>query len=116
MKGISHYYELVMSFIFGATRSQERFSDRDGLLSYATEWHAAIIGLFTALSLGLPGLALIVVTALGLKRWKQISNRKAVKELRKEPWYGIGAGGVGYLGNHFLGLPNVGEVLLMILF
>ena len=106
----------VAEFLAGADAASESGSERDGLLSYATEWHAAIIGLFTALSLGLPGLALIVVTALGLKRWKQISNRKAVKELRKEPWYGIGAGGVGYLGNHFLGLPNVGEVLLMILF
>lgn len=106
----------LAEFLAGADAASESDSERDGLLSYASEWHAAILGLFTALSLGLPGLGLIVVTALGLKRWKQISNRKAVKELQREPWYGIGAAGVGYLGNHFLGLPKVGEVLLLIPF
>jgi hypothetical protein len=110
MKGIAHYYELVMSFIFGATRSKERFSDRDGLLSYATEWHAAIIGLGAGLGLGVPGVAAVAATALGLQIGKRISTRKAIEELQKEPWYGIGGSVIGF-GIHRLAGFSLLDVL-----
>lgn len=96
MNQIRIWYEAVMGFIFGATRSEERFSDRDGLLSYATEWHAAIIGLGAGLGLGIPGVAAITATALGLKVGKRISTRKAIRELTQEPWYGIGGSLIGW--------------------
>jgi len=104
MKGIGQYYELVMSFVFGATRSSESGSDRDGLLSYSTEWHAAIIGLGAGLGLGVPGVAAITGTALCLTGMKRVSNRKAVQELVKEPWYGIGGSLIGFAVNHVLGI------------
>jgi len=103
MNGISRYYELVMSFVFGASRASESASDRNGLLSYATEWHALIIGLGAGLGLGIPGVAVVSATALGLKGMKRISTRKAVQELVQEPWYGIGGAVIGFVGNHLAG-------------
>ena len=107
MKQIAQYYELLMSFVFGASRASESASDRDGLLSYATEWHALIIGLGAGLGLGIPGVAVVSATALGLKGMKRISTRKAVQELVQEPWYGIGGSVIGFLGNHLVAAPGL---------
>ena len=89
-------WDRLATFIAGATRSREKYSDRNGLLSYATEWHALIIGLGAGLGLGIPGVAAITATALGLKIGKRISTRKAIEELTKEPWYGIGGSLIGW--------------------
>lgn len=97
MHSLNHIYHQVMSFIFGATRSDERFSDRDGLLSYATEWHALIIGLGSGLGLGIPGVGAVATAALGLQGSKRISTRKAIQELTQEPWYGIGGSVIGFV-------------------
>ena len=91
----------VAEFLAGADAASESDSERDGLLSYASEWHAAIIGLACGLGLGVPGVVLITASALGLKRWEQISNRKALRELRREPLYGICASILGHLVAHF---------------
>ena len=97
-------WDPIATFIAGATRSKEKFSDRDGLLSYATEWHALIIGLGAGLGLGVPGVAAITATALGLKVSKKISTRKAIRELKREPWYGIGGSLIGFGVHHQLGI------------
>jgi len=115
MHSLNHIYEQVMSFVFGASRSHERFSDRGGLLSYATEWHALIIGLGAALGLGIPGLGAVAATALGLKGMKWISTRKAVQELTKEPWYGIGGALIGVVGHHFGLLGMLFDLILALL-
>ena len=93
--------EKAATWLAGADAATEADSEYDGLLSYASENHAAILGFVVCYTLGLPGLGMVVATALGLARWKQISNRKAVRELRKEPWYGIGAGFLGYLVQYY---------------
>lgn len=111
MKRIKYLYHLVMSLIFGASRAKERFSDRNGLLSYATEWHALIIGLGSGLGLGVPGVAAIVATALGLQGSKRISSRKAIEELTSEPWYGIGGSLIGFVGHHFDVLATVFDLI-----
>lgn len=93
--------DAAAEFLGGADAASESDSDRNGLLSYASEWHAGIIGLAAGIGLGVPGVVVILATALGLKGWQQISNRKAVKELQREPWYGIGASIIGLAGNQF---------------
>lgn len=89
---MNRYFDFLATWLAGADAATEADSDHNGLLSYASENHAAIIGFGVVLALGQPGLVLVVATALGLASWKKISNRKALRELQKEPWYGIGAG------------------------
>ena len=71
------------------TAPTESDSARDGLLSYAVEWHALIIGLATG-----------VVTAL-TRRWELAGVVVAIvltvraapgklSQLRREPWYALG--------------------------
>ena len=79
----------------------EEDTERDGFLSYASEWHAAAIGaaagLFGGLSLGSPieplgigAMGAVVVVALGIKGAGRLKNKTAVRELDAEPWYGLG--------------------------
>lgn len=66
-------------------------------LSTHSEKHAAIIGFVLVFTLGKAGLLLVVATALGLKGYQKIGNGKAARELKKEPWYGLAAGFLGFV-------------------
>jgi hypothetical protein len=77
--------------------STEAGTDRDGVLSYAGEWHALIVGLaagFVALQTGFEMLLVVVAAAaLGIeagKRAGSTSTVKALGEVRREPWYALG--------------------------
>lgn len=85
----------------GPDAPRESDTERDGFLSYATEWHSLAIGsasgLVGGLTYGTPtepvGLAImaaVVATALGLSVGKRLS-KKAAREVSKEPWYAVGA-------------------------
>lgn len=81
----------------------EDSTSRDGLLSYAGEWHALVIGLGTGLAAGATGtwmLAVVVATAaLGLEVAKVAGQTptagKALGEVRREPWYALGGLSLG---------------------
>lgn len=88
----------------GATEAD---TERDGLLSYAKEWHALIIGLGIGITLGLAGIALTTSVALGLlglDKARQKLGRKAVINLKAEPWYGIGGSIIGTATTKLLGI------------
>ena len=103
------------TWLAGMDAPTEADTDYDGLLSYASEAHASIIGFVAAFSLGIPGVAIVVASALGLKRWEQISTRKALRELRKEPWYGIGSAFRGLLAKQW-GIHPPGWILDLLQF
>jgi hypothetical protein len=61
-----------------------------------SERHASILGFVVGYALGIQGLVLIIVVALAVSGVGSVRNKKAVRELRKEPWYGIGSAFLGY--------------------
>lgn len=75
------------------SKPKESQTDYDGYLSYAKEWHAALIGLgagiATSLLMNPVPAAAIITCALGIHGGKFLSE--AVKEqVGSEPWYAIG--------------------------
>ncbi len=117
--------EKLMRWLHEATRSKEKYSGRDGFLSYAGEWHAAIIGLgmgvyswhtgdvgpmvaLIGVSLGVAGTSKLPAITERIGRTIRIPKfpRKVVGEVRREPWYTIGSALLGYLG------PSLTEVVL----
>lgn len=87
------------------TGVHESDTERDGLLSYSVEVHAAVIGLAVGAAAATAGdvqLAMALVTiALGVGRAQQQFSAKVRSQLVKEPWYGIAGAAVGYLVVHF---------------
>ena len=69
------------------------------LFSTYTERHAAILGLVTGVVAAVAGapelLVGVVATVLGLA---EVARSRALRELRREPWYGLGMLAVGYVG------------------
>lgn len=85
----------------GPDAPRESDTERDGFLSYSREWHSLAVGAAAGLVGGLTystptepvGLAImgaVVATAFGLQVGKRLS-KKAAREVRKEPWYAVGA-------------------------
>jgi hypothetical protein len=78
----------------------EAETERDGLLSYAGEWHALIIGGgagFGSAVTGAPEAAgAVALAALGLRAGKRLRGRGVLAEIRREPWYAIGGTALGY--------------------
>jgi|GEM_PF-3270785 len=76
------------------TAPSESESERDGLLSYAVEWHALILGLAVGLAAGLTqrwelvGIAVAIV--LGVR-----GAPGRLSQLRREPWYALGGVVIG---------------------
>lgn len=108
------WIEKLKTFIAGADVATEDGSEYDGLLSYAGEWHSLIIGLGAGLGLGVVGVAAVAATALGLESSRKITNRKAVKELNREPWYGIGGSLLGFGANYGMGIEAFELIPLLV--
>ena len=93
----------------GPDAPTERASERDGFLSYASEWHSLTIGAGAGLvggltygtsmqPVGLTAVLAVVAVALGLKAATKLRS-SVTAEIRKEPWYAIG----GVIGLFLLG-------------
>jgi O-antigen/teichoic acid export membrane protein len=89
----------------------EEESPRDGLFSYAGEWHSFIVGAGAGVAAAVTGqlaiLAALAAVALGLEgarralpETSRITSRVAVHELQREPWYAISGGLLGYVAGH----------------
>jgi hypothetical protein len=91
----------------------ESDTEYGGFLSYAGEWHALAVGLSVGFGAGVAGrpevAAGVVGAAFGLPALTngvKLRGRFAVKELRREPWYGAGAALIGYaVGAVIAGTP-----------
>jgi hypothetical protein len=72
--------------------TNESGTERDGVLSYAGEWHALLVGLSVGLVAAVTGqvllLGVVAAVALGLEAGKRKS--KALGEVHREPWYALG--------------------------
>jgi hypothetical protein len=86
------------------SKPTEDASEPGGFLSYAGEWHALTIGLgagTTAAVMNQPIiLASMIAIALGIsgvQGKRGFKGRGVVNELRREPWYAVGSGLVGYV-------------------
>lgn len=66
-------------------------------LDTVSERHAAIIGFVVGFGLGMNGLVAVITVALVIGAGDKLKNQKAVRELRQEPWYGIGAAFLGFV-------------------
>ena len=76
----------------GMDAPTEDESPRDGLLSYAGEWHSAVIGVATGLVSGLTGVFAFASFLVGaaLTESYLAGNPRALREVRREPWYALG--------------------------
>lgn len=85
----------------GMDAPTEDASERDGFLSYAGEFHASLVGLGAGVAAALLGrpelLGLVILVALGVEGVGRFQGRHVGHELRREPWYGIGAALISYL-------------------
>lgn len=74
-----------------------------GPFSTYIEYHATILGLAVgggSSALEMPMIAVgVVMLILGLHGGVQMTNTKALNEMRREPWYAIAGIAFGYLGN-----------------
>jgi len=92
---------LVAIGLSGMDAPTEADSERDGFLSYAGEVHAFVsaggAGIAAAL-LGRPELVgLTIAVALGVKGADRFNGRFVSHEIRREPWYAIGAAVISYV-------------------
>lgn len=98
-------YDRIMTRIAGASADKESESERDGLLSYANEWHALIVGLGLGVTAGLANMPSLayggVALALGIQGVSKakLSSRKSIREFTSEPWYGAGGVLIGWVGS-----------------
>lgn len=78
----------------------EASTSRDGVLSYAGEWHALVIGAGAGLAAAATGTWVLVVVVAGASLGLEVARRSPstvekgtlpwVGEVRKEPWYALG--------------------------
>jgi len=95
----------LLQWLKARSAPTEDARDYDGVLSYAGEWHALIIGLgtgFTAAVTGQPvvlaGLFAVALGISGVDVGVKFDGKGVTNELRREPWYAVGGGIVAYLG------------------
>lgn len=108
------FIDRVMRYVRGADAPTESDSERDGLLSYAAEWHALEIGVFVGLSGQWPLIAALAAFAVGgAELGRRLRDTEHVRDAAKEPGYSA-AGVVVGLGVHVTGAgmpPWLGTVL-----
>lgn len=84
--------------------ARESDTQRDGLFSYAGEWHSFIIAGVATL-VGGWAMATLLVGAIINEQVRSPPGRLnpvVYKELRREPWYGLGGVVGGLAGNQYL--------------
>lgn len=99
-----------------ASQPTEKATKFDGVLSYATEWHALIIGVTAGFTVeaSLPlEVKALVASALGLEQTggkRVLDHQKVFREVRDEPWYfmtGLFVGlALGTIAQHAHGLSD----------
>lgn len=75
----------------------ESDTERNGLLSYAGEWHALILGLLAGITSGVTGEPALAMTVAGYVFGESKGNGKAFREIKSEPWYAAGGVIIGYI-------------------
>lgn len=72
---------------------------RDGLLSYAGEWHALTLGITIGLAMFVPSTNFrrVVWFAVGLETIEAEKRSKALRQVREESWYALGGVVLGLL-------------------
>jgi len=101
----------------------EESTERDGLLSYAGEWHALLVGAGAGLAAAVTGtwvlVGVVATAALGLEVSRVMGTTpkagKALGEVRREPWYALGGvllgTGAGLLATGGAALPVLAVVV-----
>jgi hypothetical protein len=95
----------IISRLKRRSAATEDGSEYDGVLSYANEYHALLIGLAAGFAAGVasrPEVAAAVgATALGIQvpglAKARFEGRGVLKEMRREPWYAIGGNAIGFV-------------------
>jgi len=92
---------LALLGLTGMDAPTEEDSERDGFLSYAGEVHSVVAGGGAGIAAALLGrpelLGVVIAVALGVEGANQFRGKGVVNELRREPWYGIGAAVISYV-------------------
>lgn len=100
----SWYRQLQPLLGYLPTGVHEEDTDRDGLLSYSVEVHAAVIGVSVGVAAMMGGdmqlVMALVSIALGVGRVQQQFSDKVKSQLIKEPWYALAGAAIGYLAMH----------------
>lgn len=69
-------------------------SKRNGVLSYAKEWHAVALGVASGVFAPFAATAAFAGVALGLTGVKTL-NPKVGRQIKKEPWYALSGSLIG---------------------
>jgi hypothetical protein len=81
------------------TAPTESDSARDGLLSYAVEWHALTVGIAVGFVAGVTGRWELAGIAVGIVLGVRAAPApKKLRQLRREPWYALGGLVIGVIG------------------
>jgi len=103
--------------------AKESDSEYDGLLSYAKEWHAAIIGATAGVvgritkgtehePIGVAVMSTVTGLAFGLEAYSKYKNNPISNNVRAEPWYAMGCMLAAYDGENIAEYLPVDEVRL----
>lgn len=91
----------VLEWVRRASSGKEHTSGYRGVFSYATEYHAFIVGIANgvmAILLAEPLLAVgMIAASLGLKFVDYATTDAVLTELQREPWYAISGVAFGYV-------------------
>lgn len=83
------------------SRPTEESHEYDGVLSYADEWHALVLGLGVGITGNLALVSAVVSYALGRGSGSLDTSDPHVRDVAEEPAYAIGGMVVGWLvGGH----------------
>jgi len=100
VRGIERVVALLKGLGLSDAPTEEQ-SERDGFMSYAGEVHATVAGGGAGIAAALLGrpelLGVVIMVALGVQGSKKLKGRGVTHELRREPWYAIGAAVIGYV-------------------
>ncbi|WP_323192859.1 hypothetical protein [Halostella sp. PRR32] len=95
----------LINWVRRRSQPSEAAGEYDGVLSHVTEVHALLIGLASGFAAGVAGspemAAAVAAAAIGIQipglTAAKFRGKKALREIRKEPWYAVGGTPIGYL-------------------
>lgn len=97
---VKWYRRLAPLLGYLPTGEYEEDTKRDGLLSYAVEWHALVIGVSIGAAAATTGdmelLMALVAVALGVGRVQQQFSETVQEQVLKEPPYALAGVAIGY--------------------